>query len=72
MKELDLGSKLYYIDKKTEESRDVEVVYVYNSGFGFYLDGTPPKLPYTVILGFAFRGRMRGTHGGMQRNAKCQ
>lgn len=48
MKEIDIGSKLYYIDKKTEESRDVEVVYVYNSGFGFYLDGTPHKLPYTV------------------------
>ena len=35
MKELDLGSKLYYIDKKTEESREVEAVYVDNNGFGF-------------------------------------
>ena len=49
MKELDLGSKLYYIDKKTEESREVEAVYVDNNGFGFYFDGTPHKLPYTVI-----------------------
>ena len=49
MKELDLGSKLYYIDQKTEESREVEAVYGDNNGFGFYFDGTPHKLPYTVI-----------------------
>lgn len=49
MKELDIGSKLYYIDKKTEELREVDVVYIDNNGFGFYIDGAPHKLPYTVI-----------------------
>ena len=38
-----------FSDKKTEESREVEAVYVDNNGFGFYFDGTPHKLPYTVI-----------------------
>lgn len=44
-----VGQKLYFIDKNSELLGEIEVVYVDDDGFGFYLDNKPRKLSYAVI-----------------------
>lgn len=49
MRKLNAGSKLYYIDKKTEKFGEIKVTRANDEEFEFYLNGKRHKLPYSVI-----------------------
>lgn len=46
---IEVGMKLYYINKNTLNPEYVTVAYVDNKGFGFYYNGTAHKLPFSSL-----------------------